>query len=79
MEDSGEDRVDWICLDEKLLLRATELFAEEGRKLLGGLLIEEGRCGLLCEKNAVGGGERVRQQTEIRFKGVKEKMREMGM
>ena len=69
MGDRGEDRVDRTALPltNQMLLRATELFAEEGRKLREGLLLKEGRCGLHREKGAVGGRERGKQQIRWRY------------
>ena len=61
------------ALTNQLLLRATGLFAEEGRKLHEGLLLEEGRYGLLREiKCSWGPGNRNAADTAgIRFNGVK--------
>ena len=73
MGDRG--RIGWIgqAGTNQMLLKATEeLFAEEGRNLHEGLLLEEGRCGLLRERVAVGGPQRGRQQIhtmKIHLKG----------
>ena len=42
---------------------ATKLLAKEGKKVHDGLLLEEGRCGLLRERGVVGGREGGRQRT----------------